>query len=259
MVVGDTHGHDNVIESKAKIAKRLGADRMLIVGDFGVWPGHGGVKFLDKVSQAGEAYDILIYALPGNHEDHDQWAKWLDMGLPQDGSKFTYVRSNLLLSPRIHNWKWGKKRFFIAGGAASIDRRWRREGVSWWRDEMLSEAEVMSVEKYKGPEIDYLFTHDCSNYTPWGFQLVPDPDSQEHRRKVDRIVRAVRPRMHFHGHMHHRYEWENWYNGLEDRPTITYGLDCDGESDSWGILDTDLDEFYWPTQAVAKFDPAFTE
>jgi hypothetical protein len=256
LVVGDTHGMSGVVEAKAKIASRLDCEVMLVVGDFGVWPGTGGIAFLDDVNAAARANDIKVYALPGNHEDHDQWEWWLSSSMPKDDYGFTYVRSNLLLSPKVHNWKWDKKRFFICGGAVSIDRQWRTEGKSYWRNETFSEDDLSSVEKYRGPAVDYLFTHDCSNYTPWGFSLVPDPDSQENRHRIDKAIRALKPRQHFHGHMHHRYDWDNPYNEAE-YPTRTYGLDCNGEANSWGVLDTEKDRFFWPSAAVARYDPAF--
>lgn len=270
MVVGDTHGMSGVVQAKAKIARALNIHHMMIVGDFGMWPGVGGISFLDDVNEAARGNNLKVYALPGNHEDHDQWNWWLNSGMPKDENKFTYVRSNLLISPKVHNWKWAEKRFFIAGGAVSIDKQWRTEGKSWWKDEEFSESDLASVEKYKGPDIDYLFTHDCSDHTQWGFNLVPDPESRENRLRIDRAIKALRPKMHFHGHMHRRYEWVNTAShGLRStafgydesewngHSTLTYGLDCNGEDNSWGVLDTKQDKFFWPAPAVAEFDPAF--
>lgn len=84
MVVGDTHGMSGVVERKAKIAKRLGVEHMLIVGDFGMWPGVGGISFLDDVNTYAREADLKVYALPGNHEDHDQWNWWLNSKMPKD-------------------------------------------------------------------------------------------------------------------------------------------------------------------------------
>lgn len=278
LVAGDTHGNAGAVEYKAKIAKRLGADRIFVVGDFGMWPGWEGVVYLDDVNAIAREYGINVFALPGNHEDHDQWNNWLNMGLPTS-SGFTYVRDRLLISPKVHNWTWGgkkwKRRFFICGGAVSIDKQWRVEGRSWWKNETFSEGDLASVEKYAGPEIDYLFTHDCSDFTRFHERLKPDLDSQHNRQRIDKAINALRPRYHFHGHMHTRYEWINTRShGLRDTAfgldesewngasTKTYGLECDYDNNSWGILecgaDTDQpDGFYWPAQAVARFDPAF--
>jgi len=238
------------------IAKTLGATHILVVGDFGMWPGFGGIQFLDEINEYARPLNINIFALPGNHEDHDQWEWWVNSTTAtKDNQGFTYIRSNLLISPKVHNWKWGDKRFFIAGGAVSIDRQWRTEGKTWWRNEVLSEKELASVQEYRGPDIDYLFTHDCSDYTPWGFRLDPDPSSLAHRLLIDQVIKAVRPRMQFHGHMHRKYDWINTASHDGARQTQTFGLDCDGEDNSWGILDTEHDSFYWPLQAKMVFNP----
>lgn len=267
LIAGDTHGHASAVEQKARIAKNLGADRIMVVGDFGMWSGWKGIEFLDDVNAIAREYGIHVFALPGNHEDHDQWEKWLDMGLPTS-SGFTYVRDRLLISPKVHSWKWGNKRFFICGGAVSIDKQWRVEGVSWWRNEEFTEENLASVEKYKGPDIDFLFTHDCSDHTPFHSRLKPDLDSQENRRRIDRAIRALRPRYHFHGHMHTKYEWlntashglrstafgndETQWNGAA---TKTYGLECDHDDNSWVILDTGSDSKKKPDETPVVLWP----
>lgn len=266
MIVGDTHGNADVIRAKAEHAQRLGCERMFIVGDFGVWPGYRGVQFLDDVNAAAREFNQLIDALPGNHEDHDQWDKWFDIA-PLDKNGFAAVRSNVRLTKKVHPFNMGGKRFYVCGGAVSIDKRMRKAGVSWWPNETFSEEDCQSVEKYTGPDIDVLLTHDCSDHTPFGKRLIPDPDSKENRKRIDRAIRALRPKVHFHGHMHARYMWDNTmshgrretvsgadesdWNGAN---TFTYGLDCDGEPFSWMVLDTgnkgDELKVYSPTAAA---------
>lgn len=277
MIVGDTHGNAGAVEYKAKIAKALGAERLIVVGDFGLWPGYEGVRFLDDVSEAAREHGVEVVALPGNHEDHPQWLKWFDLA-PLDSHGFAIVRSNLRLTKKVHPFKMGGKRFYVCGGAVSIDKQWRKPGKSWWPDEEFLPSDLASVEKYKGPAIDYLLTHDCSNFTHWDGRIKPDPESEANRMRIDRAIYALRPRYHFHGHMHTRYEWHNVmshgkresafghdeseWNGAD---THTFGLECDYDDNSWVILDTGADnskedikdKVYWPVQAVKAFDPAF--
>lgn len=273
MVVGDTHGGANYVASKASVARDLGCDRMLVVGDFGMWPGWDGVAYLDAVNDIAHEFNQHIFALPGNHEDHVQWNFWLNMGLPTS-SGFTYIRDRLLISPKINFWKWGDKRYAITGGAVSIDKGYRIEGKSWWRDEEFTDENLKSVLKYGGPKIDYLFSHDCSDNTPWRSRLKPDLESQLNRQRIDKAINHLQPRLHFHGHMHTKYDWINTAShglrqtafGIDESDwngasTHTYGLECNGDKDSWVILDTGQqykvdgetryhDEFvYWPNEA----------
>lgn len=269
MIVGDTHGHAGAIKRKARVAQSMGVEHLFVVGDFGLWPGHGGVVFLDDVNEAAREFNVQITALPGNHEDHPQWEKWFDLA-PIDDHGFAIIRSNLRLTKKVHNFRLGGKRFFVCGGAVSIDKQWRVEGKSWWAGEQFTEADLASVEKYKGPAIDYLLTHDCSDFTNFRFTLKVDPDSKANRQRIDRAIRALRPRYHFHGHMHTKYEWHNTMShglrdtafGLDDSEyngasTHTFGLECDYEDNSFVILDTgaqkeDEDKVYWPSHAYAE-------
>lgn len=266
MIVGDTHGNAGAVEYKAKLAQAAGCERMFIVGDFGLWPGYEGVQYLDDVNEIGRRYNQQIIALPGNHEDHDQWVKWFELA-PRDKHGFAIIRSNLRLTKKVHPFKMGGKRFYVCGGAVSIDKQWRVEGKSWWKNEEFTEADLASVEKYKGPPVDYLLTHDCSDHTKFGFTLKVDLDSQMNRQRIDRAIKALRPRYHFHGHMHAKYEWINTRShGLRDTAfgyddseyngasTHTFGLECDYDTNSFVILDTgaqkdDPDAVYWPGDA----------
>lgn len=270
MIAGDTHGNSRVVRNKAREAHAMGCDTIFIVGDFGLWPGVDGVNYLDDVNAAAREYNLRIIALPGNHEDHDQWKKWFEGIVPLDKHGFAYVRSNVLLTPKVQSFKFGKKRFFVAGGAVSIDKQWRIEGKSWWKNEEFTEDNLRSVESYNGPPIDFLLTHDCSDFTHFGFTLKVDPESQANRQRIDRAINVLRPAYHFHGHMHQKYEWTNTMShGLRDSAfghdesewngygTKTYGLDCDGEANSFVVLDTGAnnDEMTvsWPDEARRRY------
>jgi Icc-related predicted phosphoesterase len=247
MIVGDTHGNVGPLAHKIKIAKIHGIKHMFVVGDFGLWPGMGGTVFLDDINRIANNEQVDVWAIPGNHEDHDQWEWYFTKPSLVKMHGFANVRTRIWLSPKVNFFRFGDKRFGVAGGAVSIDRQWRREGTSYWPNEVLSEKELTSILSYNGDEVDYLLTHDCSNRTPWGFKLVPDPASQEHREKIDRVLDHIQPKVHFHGHMHHKYDWVNPVGrDYTDATWVrTYGLDCDGQMDSWGILDTADDSFVW--------------
>lgn len=51
---------------------------------------------------------------------------------------------------------------FCIGGAESIDKNDRIEGVSWWPDEELSMEQFYSImDKYEAEKPDIVATHDC--------------------------------------------------------------------------------------------------
>lgn len=256
MLVGDTHGGTHTVKNKIDIAKEVGGlDRMLILGDFGLWWRYEGVQFIDEINEHARANNFYIFALPGNHENYDWWNSVIEHAPTSKG--FAYLRTNVLLSPRTHEWRWAGKQFAIAGGAVSIDKAWRLQHERntgervWSKDEQLTDNEVdLFLKRVSDKKIDYFFTHDCSNMTPWKGRLKPDFDSQMHRQRIDRILREAQPSMHFHGHMHERYEWENLTG--DDHWTSTFGLECNDDPYSWGVLDTKTDEFTWSKTVLAR-------
>lgn len=259
MLVGDTHGNANPLEFKLKLAKYKKIQHVFILGDFGLWGGMGGVAYLDTVQAMAAENDLSVFAIPGNHEDHDQWKHWLTMPDVPTWNHFRPARSRVWLSPKVNFFEFGGKRWGVAGGAVSIDKAWRKPGVSWWADEEFTDKNLRSVLAYKGEPVDYLLTHDCSDFTPFRDRLKPDPESQANRKRMDKAIAHLQPKNHFHGHMHTKYDWINTRShgqlnsafGYDDSnwngaSTHTYGLECDGEDNSWGILDVDTGKFEWP-------------
>jgi predicted phosphodiesterase len=238
LVLGDTHGDVRAVSIAASFAKTRGCSRIYVVGDFGfIWTGRNNTGQINEIlKQDG----VCLYAIAGNHEDHPLWNRLVHKyelpGIPA----YSYISSNIALFKRTVTFKLDGKTFGIAAGAASVDRQWRKAGVDWFPEEQLTDAEV---EAFPEGHVDYLFTHDCSNATPWGFNIIVDPDSEIHRRKIDTILKKTTPKMHFHGHMHRRYEWVNRTGGNDW--TDTYGLDCNGSKWNMLVLDTDTDSVQW--------------
>jgi hypothetical protein len=57
---------------------------------------------------------------------------------------------------------------FTFGGAKSSDIEYRKEGISWWKDEMPSDeeyAEGIRNLELNGYNVDYIITHTCPGKT----------------------------------------------------------------------------------------------
>jgi len=259
MLVGDTHGSTRDVKTKIDIAKRIGGiDRMVIVGDCGLWTGHEGVVFIDEINEYARKNNIFIFMIRGNHDNTDWWHRAYEAARISGATSkgFAYLRTNVLIAPTIHAWRWAGKQFASAGGAVSIDKDYRLEyerkkGIKiWWDDEQLTDDEVNDlIVGMGGIKTDYLLTHDCSDKTPFYGRLKPDHESKIHRQRIDRVLKGLNPRMHFHGHFHTRYEWENMVVSENGEPhyIATFGLECNDDPDSWGILDTEDDSFVFAT------------
>lgn len=273
LIQGDSHGQPGDIIPKIYKAGDYKIQHVLVCGDFGLWTHMAdGQSFLDEVNEAARINNLTVYAVGGNHENWDHW-NWFTANMPT-AKGWAMVRRRVLLAPKAHRWKWAGKEFIAAGGAVSVDKDYRlakeRGGLYhdkdwgtytdmgkgtgprtlWWHNEQLLDADVDVIKTWG--KADYLITHDCSNYTPFRDRLKPDMDSQIHRQRIDEVLKSVQPSLHFHGHMHTKYDWVNEYSGGGAR---TIGLEAFRDPNSWGVLDVEEGSWYWPKE----FDTALAE
>ena len=237
LISGDWHGYKPALERACVLASENGCQHIFQVGDFGLWPGRKGMQFLDDCQELASLYGLDIFAVPGNHDWHPEWIRLLNSDNPLHTSTGgVHVRSNVVLLRRANIFSWFGRTWAVAGGASSIDKDLRTPDRDWWWQEELTDEEADRLQS----KVDILLTHDASNKTPWGFRLIPDLQSQIHRQRIDRVITNTLPEVHFHGHMHKRFEWEN---DVQGHVTRTYGLDCNGAKDSNGVLNTKTLEF----------------
>lgn len=240
MIVGDTHGNGFAIEYAVRHAQKRGIERVVQLGDFGIWPGPGGQRFLDDVESALKDTGVTLHFIDGNHEDFDQIEANVAAGSPNEDGHYEF-RPNLFYIPRGTYWNWYGKQWLAMGGAYSIDKSRRKAGLSWWPQETPTYAQLSkAVDNVAGGPVDYLLTHDAMAETPWPRPLIPIQASLQVRHDISSFVKAVRPKMMFHGHYHFPVDWTY---GADTWATEVHGLDCDAADGSMGILDTDTDTY----------------
>ena len=165
--IGDCHG---------KIAEYLaicsGCERSVQVGDMGL--GFKGVYLPhDEV--------ISHRFVRGNHDDPNACAEhpyWIEDGTYKDG--IMYI-----------------------GGAWSIDREYRTEGVSWWRDEELSMEElnnIVDMAVKNKPRV--MVTHDCPTSVLDKIFGYPYIIKTRTGQALDTILELCKPKLWIFGHHH---------------------------------------------------------
>jgi hypothetical protein len=167
-VTGDCHGtHDyaKLSTSKWPEGKLLDRDDYVIVtGDMGlVWsndPDDPKEDYLKDWYGVQKPWTTLFAC--GNHENHDMLYQ-----LPTKemfGSEVGVVCENVYHLKRGNIYKIHDSTFFVMGGAVSIDKHHRTEGLSWWKYEVPTYTEfdhgIESLEKYNW-KVDYIITHTC--------------------------------------------------------------------------------------------------
>ncbi|MCM1133529.1 MAG: metallophosphoesterase [Ruminococcus flavefaciens] len=156
-VTGDVHGeyHDFMRRIHGAGVKR--GSTVIICGDFGlVWNDEYHRYFLQILKS--EPFDFLF--VDGNHEDFD-----LLYSYPVEdwnGGKIHRISDNIMHLMRGQVFEIEGRKFFTMGGAYSIDKAMRREGISWWSAEIPTDEEYKtageSLEKC-GYSVDYVITH----------------------------------------------------------------------------------------------------
>lgn len=161
---GDVHGEMDIHKLKKHLfpeGKKLTKDDYVIaLGDFGLlWDGG---KRQENLIEWYESQKWTTLFIDGNHENHHQIANLLEVDLL--GSKAGQVSDSIYHLKRGNVYTINDKTFFCMGGAHSIDKVYRTENVTWWKEEIPSHKEfengLDSIEKYN-KKFDYVLTHTC--------------------------------------------------------------------------------------------------
>lgn len=249
-VAGDWHGDTYFAHQALAAFAQAGVTEVLQLGDFGLWPGKSGAKYLYKLNKYLTDYGQTLYVTLGNHEDYTQVHEMIPV--PRvEGFVYNPLYPNIYFAERGARWVWNGVSFVSLGGANSIDFTGRVEWVSWWREEQITLGDVYRT--VEGGHAQVMLAHDC----PAGVNLFGTHRSenagwsptqlryaQESRMMMRVAVDSVKPDMFFHGHYHHYLDVVSELNdGLDDYSFHSIGLDMNGNyTHSSGILWLSEDE-----------------
>lgn len=159
-VTGDTHGsHQRFAYYNMCDYEWTNNDYLIICGDFGYIFNNDEFEkeFLDYLEKE-KPYTICF--CDGNHENFPAIysypeEKW-------NGGQIHRIRKNIIHLMRGQIYNLEGKSFFVFGGAYSIDRDFKIEGVSWWPEEQPTKQEYsigMDNLQKCGFKVDYIITH----------------------------------------------------------------------------------------------------
>ena len=202
---GDTHIPIDISKLNTKNfpeqAELTKDDYLIILGDFG----------------------LIWNTIPDKEEEY--WTKWLDekpfTTLWVDGNHEHHIRlseyptSEFLggkvhqISDSIYHLKRGEiftindEKFFVMGGANSIDKHRRIEGVSWWKEEIPSKEELAHGYKTiidSELKVDYILSH-CAPYSIES-ELFPDAQMNDLNSFLNVVHTVVEFKHWYCGHYH---------------------------------------------------------
>lgn len=236
VVAGDWHGESKPAARALTTAAAMGAEAVLQLGDFGIWPGPSGERYLQMLERMVHRTGVPILFVDGNHEDFPQLYSH-----PVLPSGVRRVRAGVLHLPRGFVWSWAGTRFAALGGATSVDRSVRRQGVSWWPEERITVGDVARLHhNLQGGRVDVLVTHDApaEALLPLGDRSwIPEAelrDAAVSRRLLSNAVDVASPQLLLHGHYHQRCDRQAV--STAGVPYRAVGLNLELQNGSLGLL-----------------------
>lgn len=175
-------------------------DYLILLGDLELHLfNYAGLKFLESCP-----WTTLV--LDGNHDNLPDF-----FGAPLEekfGGHVGVFYDNIFYLRRGEVYTIFGKKFFTMGGALSIDRNTRMEGMSWWEEEVPTEDDYRHAEHcldYSDWEVDYVLTHTCplSAIDLFGFPV--HPNEKYYDKTWDRfevLLHKMKVREWYFGHWH---------------------------------------------------------
>lgn len=222
---GCWHARADLVRAAMTAAKDAGATTIVHTGDF-LYTYPSANKMLLEVETIAAELDMFVIVVRGNHDDPALYKKAITStrrrnkgpraGGVADG--FARLSPHVLHAPNGLRWTWHGVEFVALGGAHSVDRPARIEGVSYWRDEVASPREIGTVKR--GGKATAMITHDIPAGTHFPFAPTrPDwwdiDGAEKHRAALRGAVEAVRPEWVIGGHMHRRFSDGIWLTGQQ--------------------------------------------
>lgn len=202
-ITGDTHIPTDINKlSSKRFPEQKGmtaADYLIICGDFGgVWCGdHEELywrKWLDKKN-----YTTLF--IDGNHENFDMLGSFPIVDFCK--GKAHKISNKIYHLMRGQIYCIDNKKIFTFGGAASHDKEFRKEGKSWWKEELPNESEYnIAAENLSKADwsVDIIITHSA----PASIQRLIKPSYEENvlTNFLDNVNSQLKFNKWFFGHYH---------------------------------------------------------
>ena len=197
-------------------------DIVIVLGDFGfIWSNkERTIKILEAL---GETLDYTLAFVDGNHENFELIEELETVEEWNDGFVGKLPGGILhLLRGEIYNI--GGKRIGVCGGANSVDLWYRKEHISWWKEEDITDEQIANfmLNLNNDNDLDVMLSHTCpaeilplvALYSDANGKNVPVRNSEAQLEKINEIINV--PKWYF-GHWHLDLE-------LDKKFTVMYQL-----------------------------------
>ncbi len=224
IISGDTHGTLDLGKIVKFFDEHEGEyhddDYLIICGDVGAC----GFSGSDEMTARNTFRDLPVTTLfvDGNHENFEQLNSYgVDIW---NGGKVHFIESRLIHLMRGQVFEIDGKRLFTFGGAYSIDKYSRVEGIDWFPEEIPNRKEYeegwQNLEEV-GFRVDYILTHTGPRevVAAMGYGEMSDGEV-ELRRYLQRVADNTDFTAWYFGHFHEDAEVDGMFYCLYDNIVV---------------------------------------
>ena len=193
-IVSDSHGQWDALFRKIEY---YNIDNCILIGlgDLGIGfiPHDKQMRQFDNLNNRFKKRNIQYMSIRGNHDAPKYFDGSINLSHFELIPDYTYKTIN-------------DQKFLFVGGAISVDRMYRKEGISYWKDE------VFVLDESKIEECDVLINHSAPNWIgPVDKQNIAsfcekDPtlwdECVAERLAHNRLFELAKPKYSYHGHFH---------------------------------------------------------
>ena len=181
-------------------------DIVIVLGDFGViWEKDS--QMTDTVLEWLSKKNFTLSFLDGNHENFPEIAR-LEKETYWNGGKIGLLPYGIIHLLRGEIYNINGRIIGVCGGANSIDLWHRTEGISWWREEEITDNDIdnfmAAANKYNN-KIDMMLSHDAPASMIPIIKLysgVNDGDISNSQIQLEKINQEINIDKWYFGHWH---------------------------------------------------------
>lgn len=217
-LTGDVHGGLDI--RNLRHYKFETSDYLIILGDFGfIWENNqknfNYESYRLKVFLAMVGCTVLF--VDGNHENFERLNNFPVS--EKFGGKVQKIDENCYHLLRGEVYEIEGKKFLAIGGAESHDKQYRKEGISWWAEESITEKDINNAIKNLervNYEVDFVVSHclpTCYRDKFFITENIPF-SAYEEKQSCDLLEKLLKkfpePPYWLSGHYHFDVKYENF-------------------------------------------------